>query len=127
MMNGPCYEILAMKILVADRKGERGAALAAALRAQDDGFVITLLQPGENLLDAVARIDPAQDVRFTVLPPAEILGGLAAGAAAIVAQIIVIAGFGFIWLHGITSYHEVLALGISRSRRTWIRRYLTFC
>jgi response regulator NasT len=47
-----------MKILVADRDGNRAAALSAQLAAQDDAFDISLVQDQENLLDAVRRITP---------------------------------------------------------------------
>jgi response regulator NasT len=47
-----------MKILLADRDAARAAALADALRAQDDAFSVILVQPGENLLDAVGRTAP---------------------------------------------------------------------
>lgn len=47
-----------MKILLADRDAARAAALACELRAQDDAFSITLVQPEENLLDAVSRAGP---------------------------------------------------------------------
>jgi len=47
-----------MKILVADRDGNRAAALSAQLQAQDDAFAIILVQGDENLLDAVRRAAP---------------------------------------------------------------------
>ncbi len=47
-----------MKILVADRDGNRAAALSAQLRAQDDAFAVILVEDSENLLDAVRRTSP---------------------------------------------------------------------
>ena len=47
-----------MKILVADRDGNRAAALSAQLQAQDDAFAVILVQGDENLLDAVRRASP---------------------------------------------------------------------
>jgi response regulator NasT len=47
-----------MKILVADRDGNRAAALSAQLRAQDDAFAIILVEDQEDLLDAVRRTAP---------------------------------------------------------------------
>ncbi len=47
-----------MKILVADRDGNRAAALAVQLQAQDESFSINLIQDGEILLDAVRRTAP---------------------------------------------------------------------
>ncbi len=47
-----------MKILVADRNGNRAAALAAQLQAQDDSFSISLAQEDEILLGAVRRTEP---------------------------------------------------------------------
>jgi response regulator NasT len=47
-----------LKILVADRDGNRAAALAAQLQAQDDAFSISLTFDGEFLLDAVQRTAP---------------------------------------------------------------------
>jgi len=47
-----------MKILVADRDGNRAVALSAQLRAQDDAFAVILVGDGEDLLDAVRRTSP---------------------------------------------------------------------
>jgi len=47
-----------MKILVADRDGNRAAALSAQLRAQDDAFAVIRGADSENLLDAVRRTSP---------------------------------------------------------------------
>ena len=47
-----------MKILVADRDGNRAASLSAQLRAQDDAFAVILVEDSENLLDAVRRTSP---------------------------------------------------------------------
>jgi response regulator NasT len=47
-----------MKILVADRDGNRAAALSAQLRAQDDAFAVILVGDAEDLLDAVRRTAP---------------------------------------------------------------------
>jgi response regulator NasT len=47
-----------MKILVADRDGNRAAALSAQLRAQDDAFAVIMVGDAENLLDAVRRTSP---------------------------------------------------------------------
>jgi response regulator NasT len=47
-----------VKILVADRNGNRAAALAAQLQAQDDSFSISLAQEDEILLGAVRRTEP---------------------------------------------------------------------
>jgi response regulator NasT len=47
-----------MKILVADRDGNRAASLSAQLQAQDDAFAVILVQGDENLLDAVRRAAP---------------------------------------------------------------------
>jgi len=47
-----------VKILVADRNGNRAAALAAQLQAQDDSFSISLAREDEILLGAVRRTEP---------------------------------------------------------------------
>jgi response regulator NasT len=47
-----------VKILVADRDGNRAAALAAQLQAQDDAFSISLTLGDEILLEAVRRTAP---------------------------------------------------------------------
>jgi response regulator NasT len=47
-----------MKILIAGRVGSQAAALSAQLRAQDDDFAVTLVDDGEDLLDAVRRSAP---------------------------------------------------------------------
>jgi response regulator NasT len=47
-----------MKILVADRDGQRGGALSDQLQAQDDAFTVMITARGEDLLDAVARTGP---------------------------------------------------------------------
>lgn len=47
-----------MKILVADIDGSRAGELCARLKAQDGAFAVTVVDPGENLLDAVGRVGP---------------------------------------------------------------------
>ena len=47
-----------MKILIAGRVGSQAAALSAQLKAQADGFAVTLVGDGEELLDAVRRCAP---------------------------------------------------------------------
>lgn len=47
-----------MKILIAGRVGSQAAALSAQLKAQADGFAVTLVGNGEELLDAVRRCAP---------------------------------------------------------------------
>ena len=47
-----------MKILIAGGVGSQAAALSAQLRAQDDDFIVTLVDDGEDLLDAVRRCAP---------------------------------------------------------------------
>lgn len=47
-----------MKILVADRDGNRAEALAAQLQAQDESFCINFTLDDEILLDAVRRTEP---------------------------------------------------------------------
>ena len=98
-------------------------SLLAAFLYFDMSFMIwVLLGPLGVQIGTLLSLDPAQKGMMVALP---VLAGallrIACGVAvdqfgarvtAIVAQIIVIAGLGFIWLHGITSYHEVLALGL---------------
>jgi NNP family nitrate/nitrite transporter-like MFS transporter len=98
-------------------------SLLAAFLYFDMSFMIwVLLGPLAVQIGALLHLDPAQKGMMIALPVLSgallrIVAGFAvdqfgARATAIVAQIIVILGLGFAWLHGITSYHEVLALGL---------------
>jgi NNP family nitrate/nitrite transporter-like MFS transporter len=97
--------------------------LFAAFLYFDMSFMIwVLLGPLGVQIGTLLSLDPAQKGMMVALPVLagallRIVCGIAvdqfgARAAAIIAQIIVIAGLAFIWVHGITSYHEVLALGL---------------
>ncbi|MBW4034477.1 MAG: NarK/NasA family nitrate transporter [Proteobacteria bacterium] len=98
-------------------------SLLAAFLYFDMSFMIwVLLGPLAVQIGKLLHLDPAQKGLMIALPVLSgallrIVAGFAvdqfgARATAIVAQIIVILGLGFAWLHGITSYHEVLALGL---------------
>ncbi|MCW8308431.1 NarK/NasA family nitrate transporter [Acidiphilium sp. PA] len=98
-------------------------SLLAAFLYFDMSFTIwVLLGPLAVQIGKLLHLDPAQKGLMIALPVLSgallrIVAGFAvdqfgARATAIVAQIIVILGLGFAWWHGITSYHEVLALGL---------------
>lgn len=97
--------------------------LFAAFLYFDMSFMIwVLLGPLAVQIGTALHLNPAQKGFMVALPVLagallRIVGGFAvdqfgARVTALVAQIIVIAGLGFVGLTGITSYHEVLAIGV---------------
>jgi NNP family nitrate/nitrite transporter-like MFS transporter len=98
-------------------------SLFAAFLYFDMSFMVwVLLGPLAVQIGKLLHLDPAQKGLMIALPVLSgallrIVAGVAvdqfgARATAIVAQIIVIFGLGFAWFQGITSYHEVLVLGL---------------